>query len=252
MKDNLKNNDNFNKVVAPRVIMVETSHPGNIGAAARAMKTMNMSHLTLVAPQSYPDPVAFARSSGAADLLEKAQVFATLPEAIEECQIVVGVTARTRKLSAPVVTPKQLIAQMDKKHRGLQVGWVFGRERNGLSNEEIDLCNIVCTIPSNPEYGSLNIAAAVQILCYEWYASQTIHTSNDEVELEERGSQLAPVGEREGFYQHLWQSLTKIEFLDEVNPVPVQRKLRRLFDRARLSSEDINILRGILKNIIKQ
>lgn len=231
--------------------MVETSHPGNIGAAARAMKTMNIDQLALVQPKSFPDPVAFARSSGAASLLDKAQVYSSLSEAIKDCQIVVGVTARSRKLSAPVVTPKQLMSLMTNDYKSMQVGWVFGRERNGLSNEEIDLCNIVCTIPSNPEYGSLNIAAAIQVFCYEWYASQTEPNlaSTDTVS---NSDLLAPVAEREGFYQHLWQTLDKIEFLDKDNPVPVQRKLRRLFDRAQLSSPEINILRGILKNVLKQ
>jgi len=252
MKDNLNNNDNINKVVAPRVIMVETSHPGNIGAAARAMKTMNMSHLTLVAPQSYPDPVAFARSSGAADLLENAQVFATLPEAIEECQIVVGVTARNRKLSAPVVTPKQLIAEMDKKHRGLQVGWVFGRERNGLSNEEIDLCNIVCTIPSNSEYGSLNIAAAVQVLCYEWLMGVLAAQGNLPVAPVHKVASAVSSHEMEGLYDHLWQTLKEAEFFSTRNPEPLMRKLRRIIVRAQLSRMEVNILRGILKVFKKQ
>lgn len=231
--------------------MVETSHPGNIGAAARAMKTMCLHQLALVEPKSYPDPVAFARSSGAADVLEHAQVYSSLTQAISDCQVVVGITARSRRLSAPVMTPKQLVHYMSTECRTSQVGWVFGRERNGLSNEEIDLCNVVCTIPSNPEYGSLNIAAAIQILCYEWYVSQN---QIDCVSAEEPTgiNSLAPAAEREGFYQHLWQALLKIEFLDEQNPLPLQRKVRRLFDRAQLSSAEVNILRGILKNILKQ
>ena len=243
--------DNVNKSISPQIIMVETSHPGNIGAAARAMKTMCLHQLALVAPKSYPDPVAFARSSGAADVLENAKVYSSLTEAIAQCQIVVGITARSRRLSAPVVTPKQLIQQMHAEYQSLQVGWVFGRERNGLSNEEIDLCNVVCTIPSNAEYGSLNIAAAIQVLCYEWYASQS--GANEEViQQQVVNDPLAPIAEREGFYEHLWQALAKIEFLDKDNPSPLQRKLRRLFDRSQLSSAEINILRGILKNVIKQ
>ncbi len=240
-----------NEILPPRIIMVETSHPGNIGAAARAMKTMGLSELMLVAPQTFPDPVAFARSSGAADLLEKAQLHEVLTEAITDCQIVVGITARSRKLSAPVVNPKQLVAQMMNEYRGLQVAWVFGRERNGLSNEELDLCNAVCTIPSNPDYGSLNIAAAIQVLCYEWYSASVTGDALASKQPDQSHA-LAPVAEREGFYDHLWQALNKIEFLDAANPVPVQRKLRRLFDRAQLSKEEINIMRGILKSVIKQ
>jgi len=249
MKNNI--NNLFPPSFTPRVIMVETSHPGNIGAAARAMTTMNMDQLSLVQPKVFPDPVAFARSSGATDLLDKAQVHDSLSEAIQDCQIVVGITARSRKLSAPVVTPKQLISLMNSDYKAMQVGWVFGRERNGLNNDEIDLCNVVCTIPSNPEYGSLNIAAAIQVFCYEWYASQTVANVAPADTTSNSGS-LALVGEKEGFYQHLWQALNKIEFLDKDNPVPVQRKLRRLFDRAQLSRSEINILRGILKNVLKQ
>ena len=244
-------NDKPNKLNTPRIIMVETSHPGNIGAAARAMKTMGMSELILVKPQSFPDPVAFARSSGAADVLDEARVCSSLSEATADCQIVVGITARSRKLSAPVVSPKGLVQKMSAEFANSRIGWVFGRERNGLSNEEIDLCNVVCTIPSNPQYGSLNIAAAIQILCYEWYAMQSEDAFSQNLAIDDAES-LAPLSEKEGFYQHLWQVLTKIDFLDEQNPIPLQRKLRRLFDRAQLSRADINILRGILKNVLKQ
>ena len=244
-------NKSLNNLIAPKIIMVETSHPGNIGASARAMKTMRLNRLSLVAPKIFPDPVAFARSSGAADVLENAQLYSTLPEAIADCQVVVGITARSRRLSAPIVTPKQLVEKMLSQYPASQVAWVFGRERNGLSNEEIDLCNVVCTIPSNPEYGSLNIAAAIQVLCYEWYAAQA-EAEHLQLQSEKMSDSLAPMEEREGFYQHFWQMLAKIDFLDENNPVPLQRKIRRLFDRAELSSAEINILRGIIKNVLKQ
>jgi TrmH family RNA methyltransferase len=240
------------EIKQPRVVMVETSHPGNIGAAARAMKTMCLYDLGLVQPKQFPDPVAFARASGAADILENAQKFETLTAAIADCQNVVGITARNRKLSAPVVTPKQLMRQMLNDSEQTQVAWVFGRERNGLSNEEIDLCGTVCTIPSNSEYGSLNIAAAVQILCYEWHVAQLGMGDEASSASPSQPNMLAPVGEREGFYEHLWQALIKVEFLDKDNPIPLMRKMRRLFDRSQMSSAEINILRGILKNILKQ
>lgn len=238
-------------ITAPKIIMVETSHPGNIGAAARAMKTMCLSRLALVDPKSYPDPVAFARSSGAADILDSAAQFTSLSQAIADCQIVVGITARSRRLAAPVVSPKKLIKQMLSHYPHHQVGWVFGRESHGLSNEEIDLCNLVCTIPSNPEYGSLNIAAAIQVLCYEWYAALN-EAEIDDNEVQTGLESLASVEEREGFYQHLWQMLASIDFMDKHNPTPLQRKLRRMFDRTHLSKDEINILRGILKSILKQ
>jgi len=237
--------------LAPKIILVETSHPGNIGAAARAMKTMCLDQLALVNPGSYPDPVAFARSSGAADLLENACLYPSLSQAVADCQFVVGITARSRKLSAPVMTPRQLVDHMVTQNDEAQYAWVFGRERNGLSNEEIDLCNIVCTIPSNPDYGSLNIAAAVQVLCYEWYAT-SVGENFRRRPSSVISDPLAAVEEREGFYQHLWQALSALDFLDTDNPVPLQRKLRRMFDRTRLTRSEINILRGILKNILKQ
>lgn len=240
------------KIKQPRVVMVETSHPGNVGAAARAMKTMCLYDLGLVLPKQFPDPVAFARASGAADILENAQQFNTLAGAVADCQNVVGITARNRKLSAPVVTPKELMQQMLYGSPQTQVAWVFGRERNGLSNEEIDLCSTVCTIPSNSDYGSLNIAAAVQILCYEWHVAQLDMQHEASRESVSQGKAIAPVAEREGFYEHLWQALDKIEFLDKDNPTPLMRKMRRLFDRSQMSSADINILRGILKNVLKQ
>lgn len=240
------------KIKQPRVVMVETSHPGNIGAAARAMKTMCLYDLGLVIPKKFPDPAAFARASGAADILENAQQFNTLTDAVADCQNVVGITARNRKLSAPVVTPKELMQQMLNDSQQTQVAWVFGRERNGLSNEEIDLCSTVCTIPSNSDYGSLNIAAAIQILCYEWHVAQLDVQHGVSRSEPAQGKALAPVAEREGFYEHLWQALDKIEFLDKDNPTPLMRKMRRLFDRTQMSSAEINILRGILKSILKQ
>ncbi|MEM8844690.1 MAG: RNA methyltransferase [Pseudomonadota bacterium] len=235
----------------PKIVLVETSHPGNIGAVARAMKTMCLKDLTLVQPKSFPDPVAFARASGAAELLEEAERCDSLAEAIADCQRVVGVTARNRKLSAPVLTPKALMSELLAEYRDTQVVFVFGRERNGLTNEEIDLCHTVCTIPSNEEYGSLNLAAAVQILTYEWHVAQLEQSYPDSNLSTNKSVALAPAAEMEGFYDHLWETLKNIEFLDEDNPVPLIRKIRRLFDRTDLSSAEINILRGILKSINK-
>ncbi|MDW3096392.1 MAG: RNA methyltransferase [Gammaproteobacteria bacterium] len=243
---------NQTKIKPPRVVMVETSHPGNIGAAARAMKTMCVYDLGLVHPKEFPSPVAFARASGAADILENAQQYDSLTAAIADCQKVVGITARNRKISAPVVTPKQLIQEMSNDLEQTDVAWVFGRERNGLNNDEIDLCTCICTIPSNSEYGSLNIAAAIQILCYEWHATESTALQKDTNSDALSAKKIAPVGEREGFYEHLWQTLEKIEFLDKDNPTPLMRKMRRLFDRSQLTSAEINILRGVFKNIIKQ
>ena len=231
-----------------KIVLVETSHPGNIGAAARAMKTMCLSQLSLVNPQQFPDPVAFARASGAAELLENSQRCETLQEAIADCQRVIGVTARDRKLSAPVSAPKPLMQELITQYQGLKVAFVFGRERNGLTNEEIDLCHGVCTIPANDEYASLNLAAAVQIICYEWHIAQLVDKHAAQLP---KAPAIAPSGEIEGFYDHLWEVLGKVDFLDKDNPVPLMRKVRQLYDRTELTSAEINILRGILKSIEK-
>ena len=235
----------------PKIVLVETSHPGNIGAAARAMKTMCINNLSLVRPQLFPDPVAFARASGAAELLENAELCETLTEAIADCQRVVGVTARNRKLSAPVFEPKTLMRELLGEYGNTHVALVFGRERNGLTNDEIDLCHTVCTIPANEDYGSLNLAAAVQILCYEWHLAALECKFSQSNTKQNKSAAIAPAGEIEGFYEHLWETLANIDFLDKENPVPLMRKVRRLFDRAELSSAEINILRGVLKNINK-
>jgi len=231
-----------------KIVLVETSHPGNIGAAARAMKTMCLTQLSLVKPQKFPDPVAFARASGAAELLENSQRCETLHEAVADCQRVVGVTARDRKLSASVLAPKPLMQELMTQYHGLKVAFVFGRERNGLTNEEIDLCHSVCTIPANDEYASLNLAAAVQIICYEWHVAQLAIQDN---EPSRKALAIAPAGEIEGFYQHLWKVLEKVDFLDQENPVPLMRKVRHMYDRTELTRADVNILRGILKSIEK-
>lgn len=235
----------------PKIVLVETSHPGNIGAVARAMKTMCLHKLTLVQPKIFPDPVAFARASGAAELLEEAQRCDSMEEAVEDCQRVIGVTARNRKLSAPVREPRALMHELLEQYNDAQAAFVFGRERNGLTNEEIDLCHTVCTIPSNQEYGSLNLAAAVQILCYEWHVAKLERQFPATSSLTKQSPAIAPAGEIEGFYDHLWETLENIDFIDEQNPQPLMRKVRRLFDRTELSSAEVNILRGILKNINK-
>lgn len=231
----------------PKIVLVETSHPGNIGASARALKTMGLSTLALVRPQSFPDPVAFARASGAAEVLENAQRCDDLAQAVADCQRVVGVTARDRRLSAPVLSPKQLMQELNAHYAGVQTAFVFGRERNGLTNEEIDKCHSVCTIPANPDYASLNLAAAVQIICYEWYLAQLPFAGASE----QKSPAIAPAGEIEGFYQQLWQVLEAIDFLDSANPIPLMRKVRRLYDRTELTSAEINILRGILTSVTK-
>ncbi len=238
----------------PKIILVEPSHPGNIGAAARAMKTMSLSQLVLVKPKQFPHPEAVARASRADDILDNAQTVASLATAVEGCHWVVGITARTRKISSQIYTPRELMEKMLDQFAGLQVAWVFGRERSGLSNEELDLCQAICTIPADTEYSSLNLAAAVQIIGYEWFSR--IHGMATHRRTGSKGddsaNSMAAAEEVEGFYQHLWDSLVASDFMDPVNPKPLKRKIRRLFDRAGLTRAEVNILRGILKSFNKQ
>lgn len=236
----------------PKIILVEPSHPGNIGAAARAMKTMSLFQMVLVKPKQFPHPDAIARASRAQDILAAAQVCPSLAEAVVACHWVVGVTARPRKLSAPVYTPRQIMEKSNNEFAGLQTAWVFGRERTGLSNEELDLCHAICTIPANPDYSSLNLAAAVQIIGYERCGARQQQTGATVDKSQSPENLMASADEVEGFYNHLWTCLAPTGFMDEANPKPFMRKVRRIFDRARLTRAEINILRGILKSLEKQ
>ena len=235
----------------PKVVLVEPSHPGNIGAVARAMKTMSISNLALVCPKQFPHPDAIARASRAADILENADIHQTLQQAIGDCHWVVGVTARPRKISTTVYSPKQLVEKMTADYGGLRVAWVFGREQHGLSNDEIDLCHAICTIPANSEYSSLNLAAAVQIVCYEWVSGGVDLTINSESGVNGHES-TAPAEDLEGLYEHLWATLVHTGFMEGDNPKPLMRKIRKIFDRTQLTRAEINILRGILKSFNKQ
>ena len=235
----------------PKVVLVEPSHPGNIGAVARAMKTMSLSNLAIVRPKQFPHPEATARASRATDILENAYLHETLQQAIADCHWVVGVTARPRKISTAVYSPKQLMQKLAEDYAGLRVAWVFGREQHGLSNDEIDLCHAICTIPANSGYSSLNLASAVQIICYEWVSSgmdSAINANSDGNSHEA----MASADELEGLYEHLWNTLAQTGFMEQDNPKPLMRKIRKIFDRTRLTRAEINILRGILKSVNKQ
>lgn len=238
----------------PRVILVEPSHPGNIGAAARAMKTMSLTQLALVKPKHFPHPDAIARASRAEEILEQAQVCESLAQAIEGSHWVIGISARPRKISAATYTPRELINKMSEEYSELNIAWVFGRERYGLTNEELDLCHGICTIPANIDYSSLNLAAAVQIICYEWLSANPGASDNlaGENAFGQEANSIAPAEELEGFYNHLWSSLVPTGFMDKTNPNPLMRKIRRIFDRSKLTRVEINILRGILKSLNKQ
>lgn len=229
-----------------RIVLVQPSLGGNIGAAARAMKTMGLSRLYLVAPDEFPGADATARAAGADDVLEQACVCTSLDEAIADCHLVVGTSARSRRIPWPLLMPdiaaQRMVAESD--HR--EVALVFGRERTGLTNLELNRCQILVTIPSDPEFSSLNLASAVQVLAYE------IRRAGERREVPGLGPDL-PLGEPyatqaevQHYYAHLEKTLVETGFLDPANPRHLMRRLMRLYNRVALTSNEVNILRGIL------
>lgn len=230
-----------------RFVLVQTSHSGNIGAAARAMKTMGFSNLTLVSPKDYPSDEATARASTASDVLENAVVVETLEEALADCHYVIGASARSRSMPWPLQTPKVACKKMTEK-KGQQCAIIFGRERSGLTNEELACCHAHVQIPANPDYSSLNLAAAVQVLAYE------LRCQLLEEELDEQPSDEKPAtgAQLEGLFGHLEQTMVDIDFLDANNPRQLISKMRRLFLRAQVDEVEVNILRGVLSAMNKQ
>jgi tRNA (cytidine32/uridine32-2'-O)-methyltransferase len=225
-----------------RIVLVETSHPGNIGAAARAMKNMRLSRLDLVAPQRYPSEEATSRASGADDLLAQSRVHPSLDQALQGCRLVVGTSARARTVSWPVLAPHEAAQKLVEESAHGEVALVFGREQSGLSNSELDRCSYLVHIPTNPDYSSLNLGAAVQVLSYE------VHLAS----LGGRQPSLEPLRDlataemMQGFNEHLAQALDDVGFTDPEQSQKLLRRLRRLYQRARPDKDEINILRGIL------
>ena len=239
-----------------KVVMVETSHPGNIGAAARAIKTMGLSQLCLVAPQQFPHDKATWRAAGAADIIENVEVCETFAEAIADCVLVIGASARQRRIPWPLMNPKESAKLcMEAASKG-PVALVFGREDRGLTNEELQLCHYHVTIPGSEEYSVLNIAAAIQVVCYEVRMAFDGLSDADDVSPDKMMSQWdeAPAAQAqvEHFYQHLEEVLVKIDFHDRDNPRQLMTRLRRLFNRTHLDKMEVNILRGILSAVEKK
>lgn len=233
------NSDLANRV---RIVLVETSHPGNIGAAARAMKTMCLTDLVLVSPVEFPHADASARASGAVDLLERARVVQTLDEALAGCTLVAGTSARQRGLGPPVLSPRECLARVHgAAAAGQETALVFGRERTGLTNEELGRCHIMVNIPSNPDYSSLNIAAAVQVLGYEFMLARGAVPAASESE-----ETPATAEEMERLFEHIETAALETGFLDPANPKHLMRRIRRLFHRAQPDQNEVHILRGLL------
>lgn len=233
-----------------RVVLVETSHTGNIGSAARAMKTMGLSNLYLVNPLTKPDSQAIALSAGASDIIGNATIVDTLDEALAGCGLVVGTSARSRTLPWPMLEPRECGVKCVSEVQHAPVAMLFGRERIGLTNEELQKCHYHVAIPANPEYSSLNLAMAVQILAYEVRVAFLEHEQAGKTEHPASPYPLADDLER--FYQHLEQVLVHTGFIRQAHPGQVMSRLRRLFTRARPESQELNILRGILTSIESQ
>ncbi|MEW8070368.1 MAG: RNA methyltransferase [Candidatus Thiodiazotropha endolucinida] len=225
-----------------RIVLVDTSHPGNIGAAARAMKNMSLRQLHLVTPRHYPHQEATSRASGADDLLNDARVAGSLDEALSGCRLVVGTSARTRSIDWPIITPREAAAKLVQEARLGDVALIFGRERSGLTNSELDRCTFLVHIPTNETYSSLNLGAAVQILAYEIYLAQQQEATIDS----DSQRDLATADMLQGFHEHLTQALGDIGFTDPRQSQKLLRRLRSLFQRARPDKDEINIMRGIL------
>ena len=259
-----------------RIVLIQTSHPGNIGAAARAMKTMGLSDLCLVSPSRFPDAQAEAMASGADDVLQQAVVVSSLADAVADCQVIIGTSARSQRTLRWVISePRECGAIANRQAEKGKVAIVFGRERTGLTNKELALCHQLVHIPSNPDYSSLNVAAAVQILSYECRvaslasATQSQSSTSNDVDKtdsagltnqasDEQAIDVLPVGQNdldeeivsakdmEGFYAQLEKLMIETEFLNPDNPRYLMRRMRRLYGRIRVTRSELNLLRGSL------
>ncbi|BCK32247.1 tRNA (cytidine/uridine-2'-O-)-methyltransferase TrmJ [Vibrio cholerae] len=232
-----------------KVVLVGTTHSGNIGSAARAMKVMGLSQMVLVDPQCQVDAQAIALAAGASEIALNAQIYPTLEAAVADCGLVVGTSARSRTLEWPMLEPRECGEKLISEANQHSVAMVFGRERTGLTNDELQLCHYHVCVPANPEYSSLNLAMAVQLLSYEvrmaYLALQQSLQSSTLQEKYPRHQEL------ERFYAHLEQVIMQTEFISAQQPGQVMNKLRRMFTRARPEAQEINILRGILTSVQK-
>jgi TrmH family RNA methyltransferase len=225
-----------------RVVLVDPSHPGNIGSVARAMKNMALGDLVLVRPRSFPHAESVALAAGADDILAGARVVESVAEAIADCGFIAGTTSRPRSYHWEFATPREAAARIDALPDAERVALLFGSERYGLGSEDLDHCNVLVRIPANPAYCSLNLAMSVQLLAYEIFVAREQPQSQMQLE-----TALAPSGDMELFYSHLQAVLEEIEFEDRTGYL--MERLRRLFNRAQLDGNEVNIMRGILSAV---
>lgn len=230
------------------IVMVGTTHPGNIGAAARAMHNMSISNLVLVNPQCPVGEIAYARASGANVVLDNRRNTEMLQEAVQDCTLVIAASARVRSLPWPELTTDAMAQKIADLNAQSRTALVFGREHSGLTNEEMQLCNYMVNIPTNPDFSSLNVASAIQVLCYEIFKLEANQVKAEKSNVQETA---ATRQELEGYFEHLEQVITTTQFLDTENPGLLMQRLRRLYHRVELSKSEVNILRGILSSVEK-
>ncbi len=228
-----------------RIVLVNTSHPGNIGATARAMKNMGLSRLYLVEPRDFPSLEAIRRSVNAVDVLENAVVVDDLSQAISDCVWVAGASSQLRTIEWPILEPRECVQQSLAYLEQGEIAIVFGRESNGLSNDEMEQCNVLLTIPTNPDYNSLNLAAAVQVVCYEFRLALSTEKTTKTRGNKYREDELANSAQLEGLYQHFFDALEHLDFFGSSNPEVLMRRMKGLFSRAGTTQREVAIFRGI-------
>ena len=231
-----------------RIVLVQPSHPGNIGAAARAMKTMGLSRLVLVAPKAFPHPEATALAAGADDVLDQARIVTTMTEAVADCALIFGCTARRRGVALPELPPRAAAERLVAESAHTECALVFGNERTGLDNDDLQRCQAAVHIPTDAVFSSLNLAAAVQVLSYELRVAALDDEGGRSADPLAEGEPPATLGELEGYFDHLERALAAIDFFKGRAPDTIMRRLRRLYHRAELTRREVLILRGVLSD----
>ena len=232
-----------------RIVLVNTAHPGNIGGAARAMKNMGLSELYLVQPREYPAPRAVWRAAGARDVLANAKIVDSVDQAIAGCGLVVGTSARERRIPWPLINPRECGVRIWQEADSHDIALLFGREDRGLTNEELHKCHYHVHIPSNPDYSSLNLATAVQVLSYEIRMASLADAEGNLPSLQEWDQPPVTADDLEYFHEHLAQTMADLDFYDPDNPKQLLTRMRRLFNRVRMDEMEVSILRGLLSSV---
>ena len=232
-----------------KIVLVNTAHPGNIGGAARAMKNMGLTELCLVEPREYPAPRAVWRAAGAREVLKNAVVVNSVDDAIADCSLVIGTSARERRIPWPLINPRQCGERIWSEAQNHKVALLFGREDRGLTNAELHKCHYHVHIPSNPDYSSLNLATAVQVLAYEIRMASLADEQGELPHLSEWDQPLVNAEDLENFHDHLAQTMAELDFYDPQNPKQLLTRMRRLFNRLRMDQMEVSILRGLLSAV---